>query len=73
MRILQVVLTLVIFTAVMAAVGWVLKQAVPPFIDWAGAQIGIGWVLAILAAVGVAAGAYAYRAEMRARRSDRSF
>lgn len=73
MRVLQVVLTLVIFTAVMAAVGWVLKQVVPPFIDWAVAGVGMGWVWVGLILIVSTAALSAYRAEMRARRSDRSF
>lgn len=59
LRVAQVLLTVVIFTLVMAGVGWVASWAVPIFVDWGVAHVGLGalWagfllVMAALAYVG---------------------
>ncbi|KQO94660.1 hypothetical protein ASF32_19295 [Methylobacterium sp. Leaf91] len=51
-RWLQVALTLVLFTAVMLAVGWVLRRIVPPFNQWLGATFGELPSLLIILGVG---------------------
>ena len=73
MRIAQMIVAFVLFTVVMTVVGLFLKDAVPPFHAWATENIGRGGVAAIIVVLMVAGGAYAYRAEIKARRSDRSF
>lgn len=54
LRLVQVVLTLVIFTLVMTGVGWAAHLLVPPFVEWGAGHIGLGWMwagfLTILAA-----------------------
>ncbi|WP_264046871.1 hypothetical protein [Methylobacterium flocculans] len=37
-----VILTWTLFAAVMLAIGWVLKQVVPPFSAWLGNELGQG-------------------------------
>lgn len=70
-RTLTMLITFVVFTVVMAGLGWVLQQTVPPFIDWAAAHIGIEWVAVVMLLGFAAVALYVYRAT-RAGRSERS-
>lgn len=56
----QKVLTLVLFTAVVLAVGWVLRQIVPPFNQWLGATFGQPGALVLILAVGATCAVFGF-------------
>ena len=75
-RIVQVVVTFALFSAVMAGFGALLKVTLLPGLAWLSGQIGANAVLAIEGALFIAGSIYVYRgttAARRAGRSDRSF
>ena len=75
-RIVQVVVTFALFSAVMAGFGALLKVTLLPGLAWLSSQIGANAVLAIEGAIVIGASIFAYRgtvAARRAERSDRSF
>lgn len=73
MRIAQMILAAVLFTIVMTVAALVLKDVVPPLVQGAASVVDARILLAGFVVVLVVGGVFAYRAEMRARRSDRSF
>lgn len=73
MRIAQMILAAVLFAIVMTVAALVLKDVVPPLVQGTISSIGRPATWAIFILVMAVGGVFAYRAEMRARRSDRSF
>lgn len=59
-RWLTVILTLIVYTAVMAVLALVIRETVPQGIDWVRGHVGHAGVWAILLAVIVPAGIYGY-------------
>lgn len=73
MRITQMIVAAVLFTVVMTVAALFLKDVAPPLVQGTIASIGRPATWAIFIAIVIIGGGIAYRAEMRARRSDRSF
>lgn len=59
-RWLTLALTLVVYAAVMAVLALVIRETVPPGVDWLWDSIGGAGVWAILFAIVVPAGIYGY-------------
>ena len=53
-----VILTWTLFAAVMLAIGWVLKQVVPPFSGWLSGNLGQPFSLVLILVLGLACGTF---------------
>lgn len=58
----------VLYAAIMLAIGWALKQVIPPSTKWFRERFGSDALTVILVMLIVAAGAYAWRDSARRRR-----
>lgn len=64
-RWLYVTLCLVLFTAVMLALRWVLHATVPGAVEWASSKVGSDAVLGAILFLAAVGGAWAYREHRR--------
>lgn len=62
----EIVLTLVLFAAVMAALSWVVNATVPGFVDWLNGALGKDGALIAIFAVIAASAVYAWRGHRNA-------
>lgn len=71
-RPVQIVVTLVLFTALMLGFWAILKPIVGVSVDWLAARIGIGWVWVLILVLFVPSGLWGYWHSYKAGKADRT-